>query len=117
MALLTLSSLLNDVLNLGVELTGALNKTLDFTDSEFQAMVAAAQSALPGGSGVSVVLVSEVPIFLPALTATTFNDSASLPSKQINVSGTTPSFRLVSPAGRHMACISTRPGLPASRIT
>jgi hypothetical protein len=46
-------------LNLGVELTGALNKTLDFTDSEFQAMVAAAQSALPSRAGVSVVLVSE----------------------------------------------------------
>ena len=46
-------------LNVGVELTGALNKTLDFTDEAFQAMVAAAQSALPAGSGVSVVLVAE----------------------------------------------------------
>ena len=46
-------------LNLGVELTGALNKTLDFTDAAFQAMVTAAQSTIPAGSGVSVVLVAE----------------------------------------------------------
>jgi hypothetical protein len=46
-------------LNLGTELTGALNKTLDFTDVEFQAMVKTAQEALPAGSGVSVVLVAE----------------------------------------------------------
>jgi hypothetical protein len=50
---------LASALNLGVELTGALNKTLDFTDADFQQIVATAQSALPGGSGQTVVLVAD----------------------------------------------------------
>jgi hypothetical protein len=45
--------------NLGAELVGALNKTLDFTNAEFQAIVKTAESALPAGAGVKVVLVAE----------------------------------------------------------
>lgn len=44
-------------LNLGAELTGALDKTLDFTDADFQALVAQAEAALPANSGYGVVLV------------------------------------------------------------
>lgn len=46
-------------LNLGAELTGALEKVLHYTDESFQQIVAQAQAAVPAGSGYSVVLIPE----------------------------------------------------------
>lgn len=44
-------------LNLGSELTGALEKTLNFADADFQKLVNQLESTLPANSGMSVVLI------------------------------------------------------------
>jgi hypothetical protein len=44
-------------LNLGAELTGALDKVLHYTDAEFQTLLAQLNAALPANSGYSVLLI------------------------------------------------------------
>lgn len=47
------------ILNLGVELVGAADKVLHYSDEAFQKMVADAKAQLPADSGYSLVLIPE----------------------------------------------------------
>lgn len=46
-------------LNFGVELLGAADKMLHYTDDEYQAIKAQVQAAVPSGSGYGVVIIPQ----------------------------------------------------------